>query len=65
MDSDEKMTQLAVFKWQKIRRVIHKNEWWFSVVDIISVLTGSRDARNYWKGLKHRLVKEGANQTVT
>ena len=61
----EKVTKLAVFKGQKIRRVIHKGEWWFSVVDVISVLTDSEDPRNYWKVLKHRLLKEGADQTVT
>jgi prophage antirepressor-like protein len=56
---------LVVFQDKKIRRVAHNNEWWFSVVDIIHVLTESGDARNYWKVLKHRLMKEGSNETVT
>ena len=38
--------------------------WYFSVVDVIAVLTDSTDPRNYWKVLKSRLKKEG-NQTVT
>lgn len=42
-------------------------KWYFSIVDVCGVLTEQPDtehARNYWKVLKHRLVKEG-NQTVT
>ena len=38
--------------------------WYFSVVDVIAILTGSADPRNYWKVLKNRLKKEG-NQSVT
>jgi hypothetical protein len=60
---------LALFEGYKIRR--HYDEttetWWFSVVDIIRVLTQQADykaAQNYWKVLKHRLKKEGS-QVVT
>lgn len=44
-----------------------REEWWFSVVDVIGVLTGQDDiagARNYWKVLKNRLKEEGS-QLVT
>ncbi len=44
-----------------------KEEWYFSIVDVISVLTDQSDydhAKNYWKVLKHRLIKEG-NELVT
>ncbi|MCF7861757.1 hypothetical protein K9M79_05935 [Candidatus Woesearchaeota archaeon] len=43
-----------------------KEKWFFSIVDVISVLTGNdyQSGRNYWKVLKHRLKEEG-NQTVT
>ncbi len=40
------------------------NRWLFSVVDVIAVLTESKDPRNYWKVLKHRLTKDG-NELVT
>ncbi len=56
---------LAVFEGKEIRKVWHQGEWWFSVVDIVEILTTSDDARNYWKVLKHRLTKEGSDQTVT
>jgi DNA-damage-inducible protein D len=56
---------LVVFQGKKIRRVLYTGEWWFSVVDVVGVLTESADARNYWKVLKHRLNQEGSNETVT
>lgn len=55
-------SQLAVFEGKKIRR--HWDEdnekWFFSVVDVVEVLTGSPNAKSYWKVLKHRLKKEGS-----
>jgi len=56
---------LVVFQDKKIRRVWHNEEWWFSVVDVVRVLTESDDARNYWKVLKHRLIDEDSLETVT
>lgn len=44
-----------------------QEKWYFSIVDVVSILTDQSDyqaARNYWKVLKHRLKKEG-NETVT
>jgi DNA-damage-inducible protein D len=60
---------LAIFEGYQIRRVYDEptETWWFSVVDIIRVLTQQPDykaAQNYWKVLKHRLNKEGS-QLVT
>ncbi|MBI5385926.1 MAG: hypothetical protein HZA90_14705 [Verrucomicrobia bacterium] len=60
---------LAIFEGHKIRRIYDEptQTWWFSVVDIIQVLTQQADyktAQNYWKVLKHRLSKEGS-QLVT
>jgi DNA-damage-inducible protein D len=52
--------KLAVFKGKEIRRTIHNNEWWFSVVDICGVLTDSADAGAYWRKLKQRLNTEGS-----
>lgn len=40
------------------------NRWLFSVVDVIAVLTESKNPRNYWKVMKHRLAQEG-NELVT
>lgn len=51
MQEDNK---LIVFQDREIRRTWHNNEWYFSVVDIIAVLTDSTNPNNYWKVLKHR-----------
>jgi len=56
---------LVVFQGSRIRRTWFNDEWWFSVVDIVGVLSESEDPRNYWKVLKHRLIQEGANEAVT
>ena len=52
-------TKLAIFKGKNIRRIIHKNEWWFSVIDVIEILTDSTRSRKYWSDLKTKLEKEG------
>ncbi len=56
----EGMNQLTVFKGQKIRSIKHEGEWWYSVVDIIEVLTDSPRARKYWSDLKVKLQQEGS-----
>ena len=57
-------TKLAVFKGKQIRKAIHNDEWWFSVIDVCGVLTESPDPGAYWRKLKQRLKKEGS-QIVT
>ncbi len=56
--------KLAIFKGKEIRKIIYKNEWWFSVVDVCGALTESHDSGAYWRKLKQRLAEEG-NQPVT
>jgi hypothetical protein len=53
-------TKIAIFKGKKIRRILHQNEWWFSVVDVVETLTDSSDAGAYWRKLKQRLKEEGS-----
>ncbi len=50
---------LVAFQDKKIRRIWHNDQWWFSVVDIVGVLTESGRARKYWSDLKTRLLEEG------
>jgi DNA-damage-inducible protein D len=59
----------AEFDGQSIRRVFDEDSetWWFSVIDVVQVLTQQPDdltARKYWNQLKGRLDKEGS-QLVT
>lgn len=53
-------TQIAIFKGKQVRKIIYNNEWWFSVVDVVGVLTDSIDAGAYWRKLKQRLIEEGS-----
>ena len=57
-----KPIKIAIFEGKQIRRLWNseKELWYFSVVDVIGVLSGSNDPRNYWKVLKNRLKKEGS-----
>lgn len=63
-----KQNAIKVFEEKKVRTLWDNEteEWYFSVVDVVAVLTDSdyQSARNYWKVLKNRLKKEG-NETVT
>ncbi len=56
--------KILAFENKFIRRTWHNEEWWFSVVDIVSALTDSKDAGAYWRKLKQRLIEEGS-QVVT
>lgn len=60
---------IKLFESKKIRTSWNEEEeeWYFSIIDIVEILTDQIDyqgARNYWKVLKNRLLKEG-NETVT
>lgn len=64
-----KKNQIQIFNDTKVRTVwdSDKEEWYFSIVDVVKVLTDSADyqtARKYWNKLKERLIKEGS-ETVT
>jgi DNA-damage-inducible protein D len=60
------MSAIILFEEKQVRRAWNKAEekWYFAIVDVIAVLTGSVDPGAYWRKLKERLKKEG-NQTVT
>jgi len=47
-------TKIAIFRKKEIRKTIYKNEWWFSILDIISVLTDSPQPKTYWAKMKDR-----------
>ena len=55
-------TRIAVFKGKEIKKIIHNNEWWFSVIDVVAVLTDSNIPKRYWSDLKRRLAKEGYSE---
>ena len=58
-------TKIALFKGKKIRRTLYENEWWFSVVDIVAVLTDSIKPRDYWFKMKTRVKNEDGMELST
>lgn len=55
----EKEDQIIVFQDKKIRRIWHENEWYFSVIDVITALETSTIPKRYWTDLKAKLSDEG------
>jgi len=62
----EKTTSIKLFESKKIRTAWNEEQekWYFSVVDVVEVLTDSPTPRKYWSVLKTRLKQEG-NETAT
>ena len=55
-------TKIAIFKGKKVRKTIHSNEWWFSIIDVVQTLVGTDRPRKYWNDLKKKLKKEGFDE---
>jgi hypothetical protein len=61
--TSEPKDHIAVFQETAIRRTWHENAWWFSVIDIVAVLSDATVPRRYWSDLKRKLAQEaGADQ---
>ena len=61
-----KTTNIQLFEQKQVRSVWDEDEekWYFSIVDVVSILSDSENPQVYWRVLKKRLLKEG-NETVT
>jgi len=59
-------SRIAIFKGRQIRRTLNNNEWWFSVEDIVAVLSDSKDPKQYMQRMKQRdpELKQGWVQIV-
>ncbi|MDO8633744.1 MAG: Bro-N domain-containing protein [archaeon] len=55
----ENQNALVVFQDKKIRRAWHENEWYFSVIDVVTALEASTIPKRYWSDLKIKLSEEG------
>ena len=60
MSSEPESHKIAVFQNKEIRRVFADGEWFFSVTDVVAVLTDSPNPGAYWRKLKQRLTAEGS-----
>lgn len=53
-NSQNPENHIAIFKGKSIRKVIHRKEWWFSILDIIQIITDSPHPKTYWAKMKER-----------
>lgn len=60
-------TKIAIFKGKEIRKTLHSNEWYFSVVDVVGALTDSTNTKDYIKKMRLRdqELSKGWGQIVT
>lgn len=67
MKKVKKTHSIVLFNQKQIRRFYDEGKelWYFSIVDVIEILTDSGNPAVYWRVLKKRLKDEGSNQTVT
>lgn len=61
---DEEKT-LVVFQGKGIRRILHEDEWYFSVVDVVGILSESVDTKDYWYRLKKRVLESSEIELST
>ncbi len=54
INNSNQNNQIAIFKNKEIRRIIHNKEWYFSVLDVVAVLTDSPQPKTYWAKMKDR-----------
>src|SRR5579863_2772098 len=52
---EQQSSKIAIFKSKQIRKTLHQDQWYFSIIDIIAVLTESPNPRRYWSNLKIQL----------
>src|SRR5258708_10012262 len=59
---EKSITSIALFQEKTVRRVWHDERWYFSIVDVVAILTDSENPRRYWSDLKRKLVAEGYSE---
>jgi hypothetical protein len=62
MKKIKQKNEIILFEQKEVRRVWNNEQWFFSIIDVIAVLTESSNPRRYWSDLKRSLVSEGYNQ---
>jgi DNA-damage-inducible protein D len=60
----EDNNKIVLFQEQQVRRVWHDEAWWFSVIDVVGILSESSIPSRYWNDLKRRVSKESGNKDL-
>ena len=59
--SDKPKNHFVVFQEKAIRRTWHADEWWFSIIDVVGVLSETAIPKRYWSDLKRKLTQEAGS----
>ena len=63
---NQKQSQtIALFEWKQIRKIWKEGKWYFSVIDVIAILTESSNPRDYWFKMKIRVKDESQTELST
>jgi DNA-damage-inducible protein D len=54
--------KVAIFHGKHIHKILHNGQWWFSIIDVIAVLTDSSIPKRYWSDLRKKLMEEGYHE---
>ena len=54
--------RIVIFQEQAVRRTWHANEWWFSVIDVVGILSETAIPKRYWSDLKRKLAQEAGSE---
>ena len=64
MSDDQQPRDLSLLDRIKVRRIWHNEEWFYSIIDVVTVLNVAANPRNYWAVLKRRLAAEGGESAL-
>ncbi len=59
VQADQGVNSVNAVGGKRIRKILHQDEWWFSIIDVVEVLVGGGRPRKYWNDLKTKLAAEG------
>jgi len=51
-------TQIDLFKKKSIRKIMHDDEWYYSVIDVVEAISQSKSPKRYWSDLKKKMTAE-------
>ena len=67
MADDVNLTKIVIFKGKQVRKILHNNEWWFVINDVVEILTDTPNVKDYVRKMRIREeeLSKGWGQIVT
>lgn len=64
MPEDQDSNDLIIFEQKQVRRMWHKEDWFYSIIDVVAILTDASRPRIYWYQMKERIKTEGFDEAL-